>query len=990
MPPRKRLKAKAIPAKTRKTGGRKKQDDDEVPLVYQEMLAEVAMFSHAEEPTHSRPVKRRRVTVEVPKAPSSAPSQEPEESVDVFVSSPTLSRSPQTRQRTIYEDLGSSDEESEAEFEDIILENCSADETENRPEQLSLQLDLSKKPPPGLSVQRRKPVGKAERDHRLNVHKTHLLLLLLNIQLRRHWCESEDVHSVLKPVIPRKLRNMLHVDEEKPDYQRAYSFNKAIEEICTIWRDDFEITISGMRSAFWREDVDATQEADHFDDPSSYEEFLEAAGTRHGSRDLGAMLFCALLRSAAVEARLVCSLQILPLSAVATGQTPKKPKSEYAYRTAWPSQDLPMSSHGDPSNPRWRQSEHAGAAAPIPQARQTEKKVHDSPYPIFWVEVMAPTNHTWMPLDPLVRKTINKPKTGFEPPSSDSLNSMSYVIAFEENGFAKDVTRRYTQFFNAKTRKSRVEITKHGDYWWTVTMQWFRRFKPTRTIGDILEDKELKRKSENEPMPKNISDFKDHPVFALERHLRRNEIIWPNEHRGFFSAGNKDGKSDKVYHRKNVHVVRSADQWYRKGRDLKVGEQPLKRGASKRLRGASFDDDEDEAQDGTSLYAEFQTEIYVPPPVVRGRIPKNQYGNLDVYVPTMIPPGAIHLQHPEARNAARILRVDFTDAVTGFKFKGRQGTAVVNGIIAAAEYRNALVEVVEALEYERVSEQEEKRRMIVLAMWKRFMTALRIRARIDTEHAEHEHDDVVSSATDSEDGGSTYTESGNDAGGGFMLDADKQAGDDGGSMDAVDLAKLTLDPQQAIYHEVVVIESPHTIPGDVNSQVVPTLLPKDSLFDDEDGADDLFDSKDEVEPGGFVREGSEDVGGGGFMRDKAEEVEGGGFMVEDDLSTGGGSFILEEVEGGGFVIDDSPSHSDLPPIPSTIQSVDGADGLAEGPSVQEETLRAEQVEAAADVPESHPGKIDEEDEQDDDTTSLLSHDPEDDDAEEAWALDIDN
>jgi xeroderma pigmentosum group C-complementing protein len=975
MPPRKRVKVDAAPTKTRKGGRRKKQDDNEVPLVYQEMLAEAAMSSQTEESARRGATKRRRLSVDAPKTASPAPSPEPTVSIDVPASSPARSCSPQRHQQTIYEDFSSSEDESEAEFEDVTLDKGNINESEP-PEQMSLRLDLSRKILPRSAINRRKPVSKAERDYRLNVHKSHIILLLINLQLRRRWCESEDVQAILKPLISHKLRNMLHVGDEKPAYQRAHSFNKAIEEICTMWRDEFEITRSGMRRAFWREDVNATRELDDFDDPSNYEEFLEAAGTRHGSRDLGAMLFCALLRSAAVETRLVCSLQVLPFSAVTKSQTPEKPRPEYAYRAAWPSQKIPIASREDPSNPQWRQSEYAGAAAPIPQGRQTKKKVHDSPYPIFWVEVMLPTNYTWIPLDPLVRKTMNKPKTGFEPPLSDSLNSMSYVIAFEETGFAKDVTRKYTQFFNAKIRKLRVESTKHGDYWWSVVVRWFRRFKPIRSDSDVNEDIELDKKSEGEPMPKNISDFKDHPVFALERHLRRNEVISPNEPRGFFSAGNKDGKSEKVYDRQKVHVVRSADQWYRKGRDLKVGEQPLKRVASQRRRRLSIDDDEDEEQDETSLYAEFQTEIYVPPPVVKGRIPKNQYGNLDVYVPTMIPPGAIHLQHPESRNAARILGIDFTDAVTGFKFKGRQGTAVVNGIVAAAEYRDALVEVVEALEYRRVSEQEEKRTMIALVMWKRFMTALRIRARIDEEHAEH---DDAASATDSEVEGSAYVASDDGAGGGFMPDADEVNGDDD-QFHAVDLAKLTLDPQQAVYHEVVVIESPHTTAGVNSSRTIPTSLRKDSLFDDNDGVDDLFNDKDEAEPGGFVREGS-------------EAVEGGGFVVEDEAFEGGGGFIADEdedIEEGGFGLDGRPGNSDDHERKHPVGSVDQLQGQQEAPAVQDQISHAEQTPTAVVVaPEACTSRVDEEEEQDDDATSLLSHDPEDDDAEEAWAMDID-
>lgn len=41
-------------------------------------------------------------------------------------------------------------------------------------------------------------------------------------------------------------------------------------------------------------------------------DFCEAATHLEASRDVGAQLFCAMLRSAGVDARLVCSLQPLP------------------------------------------------------------------------------------------------------------------------------------------------------------------------------------------------------------------------------------------------------------------------------------------------------------------------------------------------------------------------------------------------------------------------------------------------------------------------------------------------------------------------------------------------------------------------------------------------------------------------------------------------------------------------------------------------------
>lgn len=61
----------------------------------------------------------------------------------------------------------------------------------------------------------------------------------------------------------------------------------------------------------------------------SKEDFLSQAKTMQGSRDFGAQLFCAVLRSVAVEARLVCSLQPLPFSGTTKDLIPQSTGSQY-------------------------------------------------------------------------------------------------------------------------------------------------------------------------------------------------------------------------------------------------------------------------------------------------------------------------------------------------------------------------------------------------------------------------------------------------------------------------------------------------------------------------------------------------------------------------------------------------------------------------------------------------------------------------------------
>lgn len=114
------------------------------------------------------------------------------------------------------------------------------------------------------------------------------------------------------------------------------------------------------------------------------------------------------------------------------------------------------------------------------------KKILESPYPVFWVEAFNEAIQQWIPVDALVTHTVAKPSR-FEPPGSDDRNSMSYVVAFEDDGTVKDVTRRYAKAYNAKTRKSRVENTEGGERWWRRVLKMFRRRSTLVGVGDVLD-----------------------------------------------------------------------------------------------------------------------------------------------------------------------------------------------------------------------------------------------------------------------------------------------------------------------------------------------------------------------------------------------------------------------------------------------------------------------------------------------------------------------
>ncbi|KAJ5383837.1 Rad4 beta-hairpin domain 1 [Penicillium concentricum] len=752
---------------------RQRQTDDQAPDVYQELLEE----AEARDPEHfasDRPIKRRKAG-DMKAIP-----------VGLGVLEQTHrgaeANKPSTQPvQTVYD--SSTSEESDVDWEDVelqqppqsLLNRHLASQGDDEVLQITLEQEPEKHK---KAVQRRKPLNGAERKARLDVHKCHILCLLGHVQLRNMWCNDEELQEFLKKTLPRKVIALLHPDEGKPHYSRSTTFMDGLNQAGDAFTRRFRVTKPGMKRAHWAEDESQLKQkmesimsnAEVF---LSKGDFRTQAKTMEGSRDFGAQLFCALLRSVAVEARLVCSLQPLPFSGTVKDMTPSKPKHQYIVISS----DDPGSS----TDERSKSEKSPAALRPrrIGQPKFTpsrpQPKFHsgliptsrDSSFPVVWVEAFNQAAQKWVPIDPVVTKSLAKPSK-FEPPASDSLNLMNYVVAFEDDASARDVTRRYVKAFNAKTRKLRVEVTRNGEEWWEKALKAYE--KPFFEDRDETEISELTSKSAAEPMPRNIQDFKDHPVYAIERHVHRNEVIHPKRiigHVGLGKSTTRSEISEPVYRRSDVHIVRSSDKWYRLGRDVRVGEQPLKRVAASRNKGGGFSDDEevDEPQE-TTLYAEFQTDIYVPPPVVEGRIPKNTYGNLDVYVPSMVPSGGVHIKRAEAVRAARILGIDYADAVTGFDFRGRRGTAVLGGIVIAVEYQEALEEVLRGLEDEKRHAALEARTAEALRVWRLFLMKLRIAERV----REYASDDEEQQPEDIED-----EVDAEDAGGGFFPEPDQPA-----------------------------------------------------------------------------------------------------------------------------------------------------------------------------------------------------------------------
>lgn len=470
---------------------------------------------------------------------------------------------------------------------------------------------------------------------------------------------------------------------------------------------------------------------------------------------------------------------------------------------------------------------------------------------------------------------------------------------------------------------------------------------------DAIEDAEFAALEAREAMPRAIADFREHPVYALERHLRRHEVVWPRKRVGTVSAGR--GGLEDVFRRSDVKICKSGVKWYREGREVKEGEQPLKvvvpvrknrrRDVSVGRDGAGdtdMDMDGEHAEEaGTNLYALHQTSLYEPPPAQHGRVPRNTFGNLDVYVRSMIPTGAVHVRAAEGAKAAKLLGIDYADAVTGFSFKSggkgvggaRRGTAVTEGVVVAKEFAEGMRVTVDCLRWDVVREEEARRVRRVLGLWKKFLVGLRVLERLKVydgdgggngEDGAYEDEDVGKMDVRERIEEVEKRERVKEMQGGFMPDVD--AGGDTGMMHTGNDDSARDEDMTAAVNDIdgwnigqngsnsrnldiedldMIVPSPwDRLDAARYAKTNATDMAKD-LLSVQDHTDDLF-GEDEGS-GGFLPENDHHEQGGGFMTE-ADEKDGGGFLP-DDGEGGGGGFVLEDTVQGDL----APNEPDAEP-----------------------------------------------------------------------------
>lgn len=396
--------------------------------------------------------------------------------------------------------------------------------------------------------------------------------------------------------------------------------------------------------------------------------------------------------------------------------------------------------------------------------RRPQKYDRDNPFPIYWTEAISPITNKILPVSPLVltspvASTPEAPYT-FEPRGAKAEKTktvIAYVVAYASDGTAKDVTVRYlkNRIWPGKTKGFRFPVekipiyNKHGkikryeDYdWFKRAMSGYRRPDLMRTAVDDVEDAsdlvpQLPPKKEVKDDVDTLQSLKASADYVLERFLRREEALRPGaiSVRTFVSGKGENVKEEPVYRRSDVERCLTAESWHKEGRRPKAGEAPLKLVPVRAVTlTRKREAEEHERQTGQKqmqgLYSWDQTEYIIPPPIENGTIPKNAYGNIDCFVPSMVPKGAVHVPLRGTVRICKKLDIDFAEAVTGFEFGNKRAVPICTGVVIAEENKKLLIDAWTKFNEEQRKKEETKMEKLVLDLWRKFVMGLRIRERV--------------------------------------------------------------------------------------------------------------------------------------------------------------------------------------------------------------------------------------------------------------------
>lgn len=576
-------------------------------------------------------------------------------------------------------------------------------------------------------------MSKADKNRELTLHQSHLLLLLATQLKWNALCQS--------PVLRGLLLSLTSAGSSFDFYteMKSHPLKYALELLVRWFHQHFNVLSASEAAAHTHDDGGGSNA--QWGELLTEAKLMQVFFDRRGRDYELAVLFTALCRAL----RLYCR-HTFALDALLVQQTK-------AFEAASAASPVSGSSRSRKrSRTQSREEQEQGTSAEMASTQS------------FWVwtEVFDEKKRVWMHVDAL-RKIVGQPR------EVESLRGkgvpFSYVVSVTPSERLVDVTPRYA----AKWSKSlRFRI---ADQWMDGALEMLNTEAVSKqrpvSIGYYLfndsstsaidqeaklladEKTRLRAMTESEEMPASVEAFRKHHLYCLERHLGRFACIYPRKAVGLF-------KGQPVFLRKHIQVTRSAYQWLRLGREVKDAERETpakwcKKTGGKQVNGGGVsgapaqdsDSDNDDNDGGVQLvnrdgaramFGVWQTSAFVPPPVVNGVVPKNSYGNIEIWSVAHVPRRGVHVQLLGIEKVAQELGVDFAPAVVGFEVQGDRNVPKFDGIVVAESNFELLADAHAHMQQRTIEKAIEKNQQLIVKRWERVVRRLLLRQRLEDDY----------------------------------------------------------------------------------------------------------------------------------------------------------------------------------------------------------------------------------------------------------------
>lgn len=571
------------------------------------------------------------------------------------------------------------------------------------------------------------------RQKRIAIRNLGILSYTLHAFQRNKWINSPIVHKKIKKALPKVLLTRKRAFWKRIQTPNFISSNIDNKELIYLLKYavkwfvlNYRLDCNGMRVLGYIP-KGVTQFSDYY--PTSkpinnLDSFASIASKMKHNRDTGAQLFTAILRVLGFLARLVFSLPCLPIQESGKQQ----PKLDHL--------------------------------------KLQNNKDNDLLYPYYWTEVVNPLDDSELIIiENISSQTEDKkffnlkrfPREGTIAsvdeyftdnfyPKVDQFNQMTmhYVLSFTEFNTVFESSARYMPDIAYRWFKTLDLRTVSGRS--ALLVKSVIRYLNQGYIKGInsQELKVLRRISLlNCSIPPSFAAMKRNPNVTTVSTLRYNEFI-PDSAKPVGKVNTINNTNEFVYLKNCLIVGKSMQQWKLLGRSIRPEDidfpikstksQPPRTILKKRKFNLNLMNG-DESLNTVKLYGYHQTCRYINHSLgPNGELPRNEYGNIEIFKPWMIPEACSWLK---MAHIAEILKehaqFEFVPVITGFNFTVRPGFAVPikDGVLVLKENEIQAKRIWFTSTMSKHKKDKQNKDLQSLKIWKLMIKGLKITKRLD-------------------------------------------------------------------------------------------------------------------------------------------------------------------------------------------------------------------------------------------------------------------